>query len=93
MEGIVCDRCDDELLVESDVRYVMKVDVQAAYDPMELTREDLQQDFQAEFEKILRQLEGSSKRELNDQVHYQAKLDLCPRCQREVLKFLGTRRS
>ena len=42
MNGISCDRCDKSLLVDEDVRYEVRIVVQAAYDPMEITREDLE---------------------------------------------------
>ena len=40
MEGITCDRCGKSLLIDESVRYEVKIVVQAAYDPMELTAED-----------------------------------------------------
>ena len=37
MEGFTCDMCGKVLLAEEDSRYIVKVQVYAAYDPMELT--------------------------------------------------------
>ena len=86
MQGIVCDRCGEGLLLDGDVRYQMKVEIVAAYDPLEITQEDLEQDFEAEFEKILEQLKSEDPEELQRQVHYQAAFDLCGHCQRSILK-------
>lgn len=86
MDGISCDRCGEGLLLESDVRYVMELRIEAAYDPMELTQEDLNRDFDQEFKAILASMDGRSEQELQDEVAYRARFDLCPRCRKEILR-------
>ena len=56
MNRIICDLCGQELLKASKVRYEVKIEVKAAYDPLNITDEGLHQDFQAEFAKVLAQL-------------------------------------
>ena len=86
MDGIVCDRCGDGLLVDEDARYVMNLEIFAAYDPMEITQNDLDQDLDAEFESALQALAGADSEELQRQVHYQASFDLCGKCRRGILQ-------
>lgn len=85
MDGIACDRCGAALLVDADVRYVMRLSIQAAYDPLELTREDLQRDLQADMRTLLEGLASRSAEDLAREVHYEGRFDLCPPCQRSIL--------
>lgn len=85
MEGITCDRCGDGLLIDDDVRYLMKLEITAAYDPMEITKQDLERDLEAEMARTIEALEGADAGELERQVHYRESFDLCPRCRREVM--------
>lgn len=91
MDGFTCDRCNEPLLVRTDVRYEVKIEVKAAYDPMEITEDDLNLDHRAEMEKLLQQMEGLSAEEAQNQVYRAFKFDLCPPCRREYLRNpLGT---
>ena len=53
MNGISCDRCDKGLLIDEDVRYEAFIVVKAAYDPMEITDEDLNRDHESEMRRLL----------------------------------------
>lgn len=86
MDGLTCDRCREPLLVRSDVRYEVRIEVKAAYDPMEITDDDLDRDHRAEMAKLLQQLQGLSAEEAQNQVYRAFKFDLCPTCQRDYLK-------
>ena len=41
MDHLTCDRCGNGLLLDAPVRYEVRIEVKSAYDPLELTREDL----------------------------------------------------
>ena len=82
MEGIACDRCGAALLVGSDVRYEVRIEVKAAYDPMEITREDLKRDLRGEMARLIEKMSGMSKEEAEAQVFKSFKFDLCPPCQK-----------
>lgn len=86
MDGIVCDACDRELLIEDPVRYIVKIEVYAAYDPMELTPDDLRRATPEAYRKLLKELEEADPEELEKQVHVAFQFDLCPRCQREYIR-------
>ena len=85
MEGVVCDRCGEGLLIDGDVRYVMSLAIVAAYDPMEITREDLAEDLDEKLKRTIDELDAADPTELERQVHYQAQFDLCAKCQRKIL--------
>jgi hypothetical protein len=81
-----CDLCGRQLLVENEVRYEVRIEVKAAYDPLAITDKDLAQDLQAQIAKLLRQLEGISEEEAQNQVHRVFEFDLCAACQRKYVK-------
>jgi len=86
MNHCTCDRCGQELLKDSEVRYEVCIEVQAAYDPLNLSEDDLARDFQAEIAKVLQQLENISLAEAQNQVHRKFEFDLCPGCQRGFVR-------
>ena len=86
MDGISCDRCGKGLLIDEDVRYEVKIAVKAAYDPLEITKEDLEKDPDAEMKRLAEQMKNMSADEAQDQVYREFKYDLCPPCQKEYLK-------
>ena len=90
MEGLVCDACNETLLVDSTVRYIVKVEGFAAYDPLELTSEDLDKDWPNEIKRTVAELEQLDSEAAQDQVHRTFQFDLCPKCwQRYVRDPLG----
>ncbi len=86
MNHSTCDLCGQELSTTSTVRYEVRIEVKAAYDPLDLSEEDLHKDYRAEIAKVLRQLEGLSAEEAQDQVYRVFGFDLCPRCQRRFIQ-------
>lgn len=86
MHGLVCDRCEKTLLIDENVRYEVRIVVQAAYDPMEITREDVARDRSEEWRELLSELESLGAEDAQDQVHRELRFDLCPPCQREYLR-------
>lgn len=88
MNHSTCDGCGGELLTDSEVRYEVRIEVKAAYDPLEISAEDLEKDYRAEIAQVLRQLEGLSVTEAQNQVYRAFDFDLCPACQRRYLSSL-----
>jgi hypothetical protein len=86
MNHHTCDLCGQELLAKSEVRYEVRIEVKAAYDPLALTEDDLAQDFRSEIAKVLRQLEGMPEAEAQNQVYRQFEFDLCAGCQRRYVR-------
>ncbi len=86
MHGLSCDRCGKSLLVDEEVRYVLRLTVTAAWDPPELTREDLRADPGAEMRRLVRAMEGRDAASLEREIHAERRLDLCPPCRAVVLE-------
>ena len=86
VDGISCDRCGKALLIDEEVRYVVRIEVKAAYDPLELTRDDMARDLRGEMEALIERMHGMSREEAADQVYREFRFDLCPPCQRNYLK-------
>lgn len=86
MHGLNCDRCDKTLLLEENVRYEVRVIVQAAYDPMEISRDELSRVGEQDWRALLAELESLTEDEAQDQVYRELRFDLCPECQRDYLR-------
>ena len=81
-----CDLCGKELLVEEDLRYVAKIEVYAAYDPLEITEDDLEDDHMEQIGELIKSMEHMDQQELEDQVYKSFRFDLCPDCHKKFLK-------
>jgi hypothetical protein len=75
-----CDRCGKGLLVDHDVRYEVRIEVKAGFDPPELTRDDLDRDWAAEIRKLLDSIEDEDATSLEEEVYVRRRYDLCPPC-------------
>jgi hypothetical protein len=93
MDRLTCDRCDRGLLLDAPVRYEVRLEVKSAYDPLELSEDDLV-DAQAEMSALLEKLKGYSAEQAQDEVYRAFRFDLCATCQKDFLRDpLGKRGS
>jgi hypothetical protein len=86
MNHQTCDLCGQSLLGKNQVRYELRIEVKAAYGPLEITEEDLAKDLSLEIAKMLQQLEGMSEEEAQNEVYREFEFDLCAACQRRYVK-------
>ncbi len=86
MIHFTCDLCGKTLQADEDTRFVIKIEVYAAYDPMEMTEEDLEEDSTEEIHELLSQMEEMDAEELEDQVYRTFRFDLCPDCHAAYMK-------
>src|SRR6516225_5161952 len=86
MKHQTCDLCGHELLGRSEIRYEVKIEVKAAYDPLNFTEDDLAQNVRTEIAKLIQQLEGISEDEAQNEVYRQFKFDLCAACQKKYVR-------
>ena len=86
MDSVTCDLCGCDLLA-ADIRYVVKIEVYAAYDVQEITREDLDRDIEGEIKDLIAAIEGGelNEDELHETVYKDLTFDLCAACQRRFL--------
>jgi len=81
-----CDMCGKPLLVEEEVRYVVKIEVYAGYDPMEITEEDLEEDHTEEMRELVKEMEDMTTEEVEEGVYKKFRFDLCPSCKEIYLR-------
>jgi hypothetical protein len=86
MDGLTCDLCGKPLLVCEPVRYEARIQVYAAYDPLELTPDDLAGDHRAQMRALIAQMADMDPGELEDSVYKELRFDLCMACQRRYLR-------
>ncbi len=91
MQGLSCDRCGKSLLVDEGIRYLARVEIAAAYDPPEITRADLDRDFDAEIRRLVRAMEEGDARAMTEEVAVVRRFDLCPPCRAALLALLPPR--
>jgi hypothetical protein len=80
----ICDRCGQPL-EQGALRYVAKIQVFAAYDPLEITFEDLTRDYSDDIKKVLEQCKDLTEEELMRDVFVDFQFDLCRTCQRAYI--------
>jgi hypothetical protein len=86
MNHQTCDLCGHELLAKSEVRYEVRIEVKAAYDPLNFTEDDLDQNVRAAIAKLIQRLEGVSEEDAQNEVYRQFEFDLCAVCQKKYVK-------
>jgi len=85
MIHFTCDMCGKALLADEDARYVVRIEVYAAYDPMEITAADLAKDHSKEVRELLEKMAEMDPEKIEDQVYKTFRFDLCPACQGKYL--------
>lgn len=81
-----CDLCRRPLDPEQDLRYVVKLEVYAAFDPLQVDETDTDRDNLQELAEILEGIEDASDPELSSEVCQTLRFDLCPECRKKFLK-------
>jgi hypothetical protein len=81
-----CDLCKRELDSEVDLRYVVKIEVYAAYDPEATSEDENDRDHLQEIQDILECLEDADDDQIGNDVYQQMRFDLCPECRKKFLQ-------
>ncbi len=80
----ICDRCGRPM-EERELRYVARIEVYAAANPLQISAEELLVDTRQQMDELVEQCRALSEEELMRDVHVAFKFDLCRRCQRAYL--------
>jgi hypothetical protein len=80
-----CDRCGRRLEADDPNRFVVKIEVFAAADPLTITDEDLARDHRGEIARLVRQLDRMTPDDVEDQTYRAFRYDLCPACHKAYL--------
>ncbi len=80
-----CDLCKRPLDPEDDLRYVVKLEVYAAFDPLDLDGPESDSDHLQDLDEIIEQMEDLSNDAIGEDVCQQLRFDLCPECRKRFL--------
>lgn len=80
-----CDLCKRELDPQDDLRYVVKMEIYAAFDPAAVDSEEEDRDHLEEIQDILERMDDAPGDEIGDDVYQQLRFDLCPACRKKFL--------
>jgi len=81
-----CDLCKRKLDPKNDLRYVVKMEVYAAFDPAAVDNDDEDRDHLEEIQDILERMEDMPGDEIGDEVYQQLRFDLCPECRKKFIR-------
>jgi hypothetical protein len=81
-----CDRCKRLIDATDDVRYVVRMEVQAVIDATEVDEAGDDRDHLLEIHEILERLEDDESELVSEDVYQRRRFDLCPECYRKFMK-------
>jgi hypothetical protein len=77
-----CDCCHKEIK-PPEVRFLIKLEMLAAAEPLVFTREEMEKDHRSELEHLVKIMEEHDPQDINDEVYVNYEFDLCSRCRRQ----------
>lgn len=87
MVHITCDVCGKQLTQGADHRYVVKVEVFAAHDPVAITEADLDEDHLEAVSQLLRSEDDEpADPDLDAPPYKNFRYDLCPECHKKFVR-------
>jgi hypothetical protein len=81
-----CDRCKRLIDPEVDLRYVVRLEVQAIMETLDVDDLDDERDHLLEIQEMLEQLDEGEGEQLADDFYQKHRYDICADCYREYLK-------
>lgn len=81
-----CDRCKQIIDPEEDLRYVVKLEVYAAMEPIDVDDIEDDRDHLVEIQEILERLDDAESESVGDDVYQKQRFDLCTECYRQYIK-------
>ena len=75
-----CDMCGKSLVPEEDDRYVVKIEIYAACDSMEVDDDDLIDDFEEDDEEEEEEVDNIDPEEMDGVEYKTFRYDLCSKC-------------
>jgi hypothetical protein len=85
MIHFTCDCCK-RVLDQDDLRYVVKMEVYAAFDPVLMDDADEDRDHLQEIQEILQRTEDAADPQIGADVYDQMRFDLCSECRKKFVK-------
>ena len=81
-----CDCCKRVLDPAEDVRYVVKMEVYAVMEPVDVDQVEDDRDHLLEIQEILERAEDEEDPCIGDHIFQRRRYDLCPDCHRKFMK-------
>ena len=81
-----CDRCKRVLDPVEDLRYVVRLEVQAVMDPVDSDEVDDDRDHLLEVHEILERTEDLQGALIGDDIYQRTRYDLCPECYQRFIR-------
>ena len=81
-----CDRCKRPLDTESELRYVVRLEVQAMMEPTELDLVADDRDHLLEVQEILERMEDLEDENIGEEIYKKSRYDLCSHCYRKFIQ-------
>jgi len=81
----ICDMCGARV-ERNMLRYVLKMDIFAAYDTMQISFKDLSRDYEEEIRRLVEDIKNMDPKQLEEDVSKQLSFDLCRKCHQKFLK-------
>ena len=81
-----CDGCGKTLQPNDPQRYILRIELFAAAEHLQVSQQDLARDPRAEIRKILDQLQQADPDQNEDQVFRAFRFDLCADCHQRYLR-------
>jgi len=77
-----CDLCKREMGSDESLRYVVKMEIYAAFDPV-VVDDESDRDHLEEVQDMLDRLDDADDPNIGEDVYQQLRFDLCPECRRK----------
>jgi hypothetical protein len=81
-----CDLCGRDLDSQNDLRYVVRMEVYAAFDPLRTDESEDDRDHLEEVQDIIERMEDAECDQIGEDVYQQMRFDLCPECRKRFIK-------
>ena len=83
MIHFTCDRCKRVIDSEQELRYIVKMEIEAVMDPIHDDEPQDDRDHLHEIEEILERLDLNDDDAISDDIYHKRRYDLCPTCFRK----------
>jgi hypothetical protein len=83
MIHFTCDRCKRVIDSELEMRYVVRMEIEAVMDPIHEQEPSDDRDHLLEIDEILERVDASESDAIGDDIYQKRRYDLCPQCYRK----------
>lgn len=84
MIHFTCDRCNRVIDPQQELRYVVRMEIEAVMDPIHDAEPEDDRDHLLEIDEILDRVETEAEESISEDIYLKRRYDLCPQCVRKV---------